>query len=413
MKKAIVVICLSCLLFTRTIFANDEIHTCIEMNSEFDVIDSEDNSKTAEVKGYKLLSTAFTSILWKPGDTITIKFLDGSDFVKNKVKENALIWTKYANINFKFIESGNANIRISFSKPGSWSFMGKSVLQFKNQTTPTMNFGWFNDKTSDKEFRRTTLHEFGHALGLIHEHQHPQGGIPWNKEAVYEYYKKTNNWDKNTVDGNIFRKLDKKQTQYSSFDKESIMIYPIPKELTNGKFEVGLNTDLSATDIEFIKKIYPFKENKYEGMKKINWNKYNFSFYIPNNMIKNEKFNTSVYSANDGKMFIYIYSWKDKTVNMQNMDEIIIKRIKSWEWAKSVESKKKEKELNWNGFKGSQFFGTIITDKNISVKYSVIGLINSKSLSNCFAIIYWNSDVKIDKSYYETAAKILTSFKIK
>ena len=31
------------------------------------------------------------------------------------------------------------------------------------------------------------LHEFGHALGLIHEHQSPfPGGFEWNREAVSE-----------------------------------------------------------------------------------------------------------------------------------------------------------------------------------------------------------------------------------
>jgi len=30
----------------------------------------------------------------------------------------------------------------------------------------------------------TVLHEFGHALGLIHEHQNPaSGGFKWNREV--------------------------------------------------------------------------------------------------------------------------------------------------------------------------------------------------------------------------------------
>ena len=33
--------------------------------------------------------------------------------------------------------------------------------------------------------RPTVLHEFGHALGLIHEHQSPfKGGFEWNREEV-------------------------------------------------------------------------------------------------------------------------------------------------------------------------------------------------------------------------------------
>ena len=33
--------------------------------------------------------------------------------------------------------------------------------------------------------RSTVLHEFGHSIGLIHEHQSPfKGGFEWNKDEV-------------------------------------------------------------------------------------------------------------------------------------------------------------------------------------------------------------------------------------
>ncbi len=36
--------------------------------------------------------------------------------------------------------------------------------------------------------RSTVLHEFGHSLGLIHEHQSPfKGGFEWNKDEVRSY----------------------------------------------------------------------------------------------------------------------------------------------------------------------------------------------------------------------------------
>jgi hypothetical protein len=43
--------------------------------------------------------------------------------------------------------------------------------QVIDQNIPTTNFGWFNSSTDLREIRRTTLHEFGHVLGCIHEHQ--------------------------------------------------------------------------------------------------------------------------------------------------------------------------------------------------------------------------------------------------
>jgi hypothetical protein len=46
---------------------------------------------------------------------------------------------------------------------------------------------------------------------------------------------------------------------FTAFDPQSIMLYPVPKELTKGGFEIPWsNSELSALDKEFIGKMYPF-----------------------------------------------------------------------------------------------------------------------------------------------------------
>lgn len=114
-----------------------------------------------------------TEKVWLKGSTITVK-LDtaASRYVREKVEQYAREWTKYANIGFKFVTEGEADIRVTFKAgKGFYSYIGTDAKFFKDKET--MNLGWFDGKTSDKEFRRTTIHEFGHALGLNHEHQHP------------------------------------------------------------------------------------------------------------------------------------------------------------------------------------------------------------------------------------------------
>jgi len=197
---------------------------------------------------------------WQKGTTLTITFMDGSSTQKTKVKKFAKYWVSKAkaNIKLKFLGSGSSMIRISFvADPGSWSYIGTDCLHIP-ANRPTMNFGWLRDDTEDAEYERVVVHEFGHALGCIHEHQNPAGGIHWNKPVVYAYYQgPPNNWTKAEVDSNIFQTYSKTKTQFTQLDPNSIMMYPIPKQFTTDGFSVGLNLHLSSTDISFIDKQYP------------------------------------------------------------------------------------------------------------------------------------------------------------
>ena len=86
----------------------------------------------------------------------------------------------FANVQFAFDDRADAQIRISFLQDGSWSYIGKDALQIPAKD-PTMNYGWLKADTEDEEYSRVVLHEFGHSLGAIHEHQSPGVTIPWDK----------------------------------------------------------------------------------------------------------------------------------------------------------------------------------------------------------------------------------------
>jgi hypothetical protein len=196
---------------------------------------------------------------WANGKRLRVHFLGGNPKVHEKVKKYAKQWEDYANIKLDFVDDGEAEIRVGFVMDNtSWSAVGTDALNksFFPAGSATMNYGWLTPSSAEEEFSRVILHEFGHSLGCIHEHQNPAGKIPWNKEAVYRFYEKRG-WNKARVDQNLFRKYDENQTQFTAFDKESIMLYPISKELTGGKLEVGWNRRLSKTDKEFIEQMYP------------------------------------------------------------------------------------------------------------------------------------------------------------
>jgi hypothetical protein len=198
---------------------------------------------------------------WIDGTNITVSFLDGSEAVKNRVKQIAGKWTTPATANLTLVFMDNTNetdIRISFLFTGSWSTIGTSCKSVTDTSKPTMNFGWLDEDTPDEEAERVVLHEFGHALGLIHEHQNPAGGINWNREQVIKDLSgPPNNWSEATIEHNMFEPYKKNETNFTALDFQSIMLYPIPAKWTTDGFSVGMNNNLSATDKTFIHQQYP------------------------------------------------------------------------------------------------------------------------------------------------------------
>lgn len=194
---------------------------------------------------------------WNPGDILTVSFLDGDRRLQDRVIAAAQPWFDRANLQLSVVEDPSALIRISFRHRGSWSAVGTTCLQIP-RGQPTMNFGWLTPTSAQDELSRVVLHEFGHALGLVHEHQNPAGGIRWNKAAVYQDLSgPPNHWDQATIDRNIFETADKRESNYTQVDPLSIMMYPIPARWTTDGFSAGLNQTLSATDSAFIKEEYP------------------------------------------------------------------------------------------------------------------------------------------------------------
>ena len=207
---------------------------------------------------------ALTAYLWEIGKTLRVRFLDGDPVVKGKVEAIAHEWSKFANIKFQFVDDPDAEIRVSFTGEGSWSQLGTSALKV-DRSQPTMNFGWLKPDSSDEEYSRVVLHEFGHALGFTHEHQHPESGIKWNREAVIAYYHRTQGWSAAETEEQVLQAESKDATQYSKFDRDSIMLYAIPAQLTTDGFSTDWNTQLSPTDKEFAKILYPFDESFLTG----------------------------------------------------------------------------------------------------------------------------------------------------
>jgi hypothetical protein len=248
-----------------------------EYNSLYEKSNSHEHHK-------KLKAAFFTKKLWPKNSTIYIAFIESGDkiprtslnsikniknnkgkiieydplqeIVDNMSVEDAI--RKIVNeriqpiVGLKLIFTDNiqdANIKIGFEPDGgAWSLIGTDCLQ--NTEKSTMNFGWFDVAT--------TIHEFGHALGMIHEHQNPDGNkIQWNNEKVHQWAQSTQGWDRETTETNIINKYSTDQINGSKFDSLSIMLYFFPGTLTTNNKGTHENLRLSGYDVLYLNNMYP------------------------------------------------------------------------------------------------------------------------------------------------------------
>ncbi|KAF8124336.1 hypothetical protein EV363DRAFT_710904 [Boletus edulis] len=175
-------------------------------------------------------------------------------------------WEDVANVKFRLVFNLPAHIRITFRGDCLKDFrsaIGRNSINHRYSTGPSMWLVGLPDKYPPTEFYRgSILHEFGHALGLYHEHQSP------------------------TLEGYLGRELDKAEIiaecgemganqniilkptnpfNYTRFDKDSIMLYHIKKDWQIhptiwkrlSSKATWQNFKLSTLDQAFIGLLYP------------------------------------------------------------------------------------------------------------------------------------------------------------
>ncbi|MDH0747522.1 M12 family metallopeptidase [Pseudomonas sp. GD03842] len=215
----------------------------------------------ASSSGRRKRSIGYRSAFWPNGSTLKIGFVDEalSEDHKQHIIDAINQWQPYVNLTFEFIDGredqpgdGKGDIRITTESSMNYSLIGTGA-KANDPWTPTMVLGI---KPSDPKFASTVMHEFGHALGAEHEHQHPEAEIPWDLPKVYAFYASKGH-DAEAVDESVLSRLPSEAALTLPYDRHSIMHYPIDNALTIGDWEVGVNSTLSEKDKSFMRLAYP------------------------------------------------------------------------------------------------------------------------------------------------------------
>lgn len=211
--------------------------------------------------GRRKRSIGYQAAFWPNGSTLRIGFVDDelSADHQQSIIDAINTWQPYVNLTFEFIDGregqpgyGQAEIRITTESSQNYSLIG-TAAKANDPWTPSMVLGI---KPEDPKFASTVMHEFGHALGAEHEHQHPEAEIPWDLPKVYAFYASKGH-SAEVVDESVLGRLPADAALMLPYDRDSIMHYPVDNALTLGDWEIGVNSTLSDKDKAFMRLAYP------------------------------------------------------------------------------------------------------------------------------------------------------------
>lgn len=194
---------------------------------------------------------------WPQHSTVTIAFKGTTKEQEELVKKGFSKFTPHINLTFKYVPGPDADIRIGPTENKGEN--GSSYIGINAKKAAADKLTFFMDFDREPEnVIATAVHEGLHAIGVLHEHQHPDRSITFNKEKVLERFKEADDPQK-TMQSAVLDtvKRQKNGPMFTPYDPLSIMHYEFESEDLNGAPAIPKNNELSAGDIALLRLMYP------------------------------------------------------------------------------------------------------------------------------------------------------------
>ena len=200
-------------------------------------------------------------MLWPEGSRVTFAFLDSPQHrYADEVRSAAAAWSNASCLRIEEVRTNlnGADIRIRFDPgAGHYSLVGSdSRHQAGVRNGESMNI----DPGGLGQFARGIIrHEFGHAIGMLHEHQVPTVTIDWVVEALRN---RLPEWSQGQIESDILNQYndERRYVHSKAFDPDSVMVYWFNRNEVRNYDQIGLkpqpNNDISQEDDRFCHERY-------------------------------------------------------------------------------------------------------------------------------------------------------------